>query len=253
MALLTKKDIKDVSDLVTKKLELYANREKRENGFDPDGSVRTTHKMYRYDFMYRVLDYDVWDRDSPRYPKKKKNKSKGNSVEEENNEKGEHGEGSQNEDKSKCINPKILHTSRRMVLYKEVDRLATNATKVFETLPIDKLQVIHRYRPSYHGKIDDIPETGKVQNYTRHVGAVLKSQDYVNYYIKEGLQTGDASKSKRLQEIPKEKKDADNEDKKDSSDNVDEDKKTNKDKKRDRPKKELEPIIKVKVTEKKKD
>lgn len=55
-----------------------------------------------------------------------------------------------------------------------------------ETLPIDKLQVIHRYRPSYHGKIDDIPETGKVQNYTRHVGAVLKSQDYVNYYIKEG-------------------------------------------------------------------
>jgi hypothetical protein len=55
-----------------------------------------------------------------------------------------------------------------------------------ETLPIDKLQVIHRYRPSYHGKVEDTTETGKVQNYTRHVGAVLKSQDYVNYYIKEG-------------------------------------------------------------------
>lgn len=55
---------------------------------------------------------------------------------EENNEKGEHGEGSQTEDKSKCINPKIRHTSRRMVLYKEVDRLATNATKVFVSIYI---------------------------------------------------------------------------------------------------------------------
>ena len=55
-----------------------------------------------------------------------------------------------------------------------------------ETVPIDKLQVIHRYRPSYHGVVEDKPETGKVQNYTRHVGSVLKSQDYVNYYIKEG-------------------------------------------------------------------
>lgn len=30
--------------------ELYANREKRENGFDPSGAVRTTRKMVTINF-----------------------------------------------------------------------------------------------------------------------------------------------------------------------------------------------------------
>lgn len=250
---LTEKDVKDVSDLVTKKLELYANREKRESGFDPSGAVRTTRKMYKYDFMYRVLNYDVWDRDSPKYPKKKKKKQESSFGETEKPEKEEE---KQKDGKAPCIDPKVVHTSRRMVLYKEVDRLAANATKFFETLPIDKLQVIHRHRPSYHGKIEDTTETGKVQNYTRHVGAVLKSQDYVNYYIKEGLQTGDVSKSKRLQEIPeakKDKKEEENNDKKDKNESFsEEDKETSKHKKREKQLKPTEHTIKVIVKQKQK-
>lgn len=251
---LSEKDVKDVSDLVTKKLELYVNREKRENGFNPSGSVRTTHKMYKYDFMYRVLDYDVWDRHSPRYPKKKKTKEKESSMAE--TESSETGENTQADNKSNCIDPKVLNTSRRMVLYKEVDRLAANATKVFKTLPIDKLQVIHRYRPSYHGKVEDVPETGKVQNYTCHVGSVLKSQDYINYYIKEGLQTGDASKSKRLQEIPEKKKnnkEEENKDRRDKNESFnEEDDELKRQENPEKKKKPMEPMIKVIVSEKKK-
>ena len=49
-------------------------------------------------------------------------------------EKPEKKEDKQKDGKTPCIDPKVVHTSRRMVLYKEVDRLASNATKFFVSI-----------------------------------------------------------------------------------------------------------------------
>ena len=52
--------------------------------------------------------------------------------------------------------------------------------------PLDKLQVIHRYRP-HSSNIPPIVENGRVQNYTHHVGSALHAKNYVDYYMKEGI------------------------------------------------------------------
>lgn len=52
-------------------------------------------------------------------------------------------------------------------------------------LPLDKLQVIHRYRPQ-STNIPPIVENGHVQNYTCHVGSALHAKNYVDFYMKEG-------------------------------------------------------------------
>ena len=51
--------------------------------------------------------------------------------------------------------------------------------------PLDKLQVIHRYRP-HSNDIPPIVENGRVQNYSHHVGSALHAKHYVDYYMKEG-------------------------------------------------------------------
>ncbi len=45
--------------------------------------------------------------------------------------------------------------------------------------------MIHRYRPSSQ-KGENLPENGNVQSYTRSPGAMLHSEDYVQYYLKNG-------------------------------------------------------------------
>ena len=49
---------------------------------------------------------------------------------------------------------------------------------------MEKLTVIHRYRPYSHLKNNT--DSGKVQNYTRHVMNALQLEDYVGYYKKQG-------------------------------------------------------------------
>lgn len=55
-------------------------------------------------------------------------------------------------------------------------------------MPVDRLSVLHRYRP-HPREGANVPETGKVQNYTRHVGSALSTEDYVKYYIREGMES----------------------------------------------------------------
>ena len=53
------------------------------------------------------------------------------------------------------------------------------------SIPVDELQIIHRYRPSHHDEHDR-----KYQGYSRHVGSILKSKEFVDYYdgkLNEGL------------------------------------------------------------------
>ncbi|XP_025093372.1 uncharacterized protein LOC112563545 isoform X6 [Pomacea canaliculata] len=106
------------------------------------------------------------------------------------------------------IKAKVVQNSRTVVSLKEAERLSKDASKIFSELPLDKLQVIHRYRPE-STNIPPIVENGHVQNYTCHVGSALHAKNYVDFYMKEGLQTGKGEYSKRLQRLKSSKKKAD--------------------------------------------
>ena len=45
------------------------------------------------------------------------------------------------------------------------------------SIPVDELQIIHRYRPAYNDEHDR-----RYQGYSRHVGSILKSKEFVKYY-----------------------------------------------------------------------
>ncbi|XP_041366421.1 myb-like protein X isoform X2 [Gigantopelta aegis] len=330
----TSRDVKDVADLVARKLEIYMNLERRESRFKPEGYYRTTPKMEEYDLLFRVDD-SLAKNDktrlllasggkghhnrSPGGPKAKKSKAlagqkkkggtekktsktkdsskktesetvhdeaepseshglvvangdaeseRGKNEENCKSEDGaielkeetkDHthynrerdkettgqkadddvgkdgeakdemsdnpgtdkkskdqsgntktkGKGSQKENrisqkqkrkKKPLINPKLTDPALHVVPIREVGRLTSFANNLFSEQPIEKLHVIHRYRPNS----DDIPhltENGRVQNYTDHVGAALHSVKYIDYYLKQGLQTGKKEYSKRLQEL----------------------------------------------------
>ncbi|XP_033761166.1 uncharacterized protein LOC117342967 [Pecten maximus] len=209
MAAVTPRDIEDVKKMVKKKLELYINREKRENTFDPAGACRTTRKMYKYDLMYRVINYDVFDKQSPRYKNRKK---KGNQetpveydhqTEKEKRKKRESSQGGgtesggaeQTEEAGSTIYPKLENTTRRVTLYREADRITKYANEVYNKYNMEDLQTIHHFRPSsQQDNVYKSLDSGYLHNYTRHVGSILHSKSYVDFYKKEGLHTGDKSK-----------------------------------------------------------
>ncbi|KAJ8320652.1 hypothetical protein KUTeg_002239 [Tegillarca granosa] len=203
------RDVRDVSQLVAKKLDTYLNKEKRENRFDPAGFYRTTYKMHKYDLVYKVLDRNTFDKKSPRYhKKKKKSNSDINTMEDDHHHRNNTGDGNKDDDsehQTHPINVKVKRNTRRVALYREADRLAEYAGEILSQQPLENLQVIHRYRPSYTDKVPNSPDTGYVHNYTRHVGSILHTKSYIDYYLKEGLQTGKKEKSKRLQELKQKK------------------------------------------------
>ena len=45
------------------------------------------------------------------------------------------------------------------------------------SIPVDELQIIHRYRPSYTDESER-----RYQGYSRHVGSILRSKEFVDYY-----------------------------------------------------------------------
>lgn len=224
------RDTKDISGLVAKKLEWYLNVERREQRFDTQGYYRTTPKMQTIDLMYRMLDTTELDpkaASSPRQakePEKKKSpsrksKSKGKAEKyktldtskesDSRNGLASSPQGSSNKEgkeKKKPIHPSVVQSSRRVVSNKEAERLSDNANKIFEEQPLDKLQVIHRYRP-HSSDIPPIVENGRVQNYSCHVGSALQAKNYVEFYMREGLQTGKKEYSKRLQRLGSKKGD----------------------------------------------
>lgn len=213
MTAVTPRDMKDVKKMVKKKLELYMNREKRENMFDPAGYCRTTRKMYKYDLMYRVVNYDVFDKKSPRYKSRKKKKEESLVEYDHQTELDKHkkqesanrveGERVGADGESEMIYPQLDNTTRRVTLYREADRITQYANEVYDKYNMEDLQTIHHFRPSSNqDNISRSLDSGYIHNYTRHVGCILHAKSYVDYYKKEGLHTGDKTKSKRLQELP---------------------------------------------------
>ncbi|OWF39250.1 uncharacterized protein LOC110465255 [Mizuhopecten yessoensis] len=220
MAAVTPRDIEDIKKMVKKKLELYINREKRENLFDPSGACRTTRKMYKYDLMYKVINYDVFDKQSPRYKnRKKKGKHEtpveyDHKTEKDKHKKRESSEGGKSEPRGadvseefeNMIYPHLEDTTRRVTLYREADRITKYANEVYDKYNMEHLQTIHHFRPSSEqDHVNRGLDSGYLHNYTRHVGSILHAKTYVDFYKKEGLHTGDKSKSKRLQELPTKK------------------------------------------------
>ncbi|XP_046371201.1 uncharacterized protein LOC124145470 [Haliotis rufescens] len=257
-------DLKDVANLVARKLEVYMNKERRETRFQPAGCYRTTKKMQKYDLLQRVMETSDLDqvpappskspqrkslrRKSPDGKMKVDHKSRKQDASKERkvakdkkfdvsrsgtdkwkpqsdtDRRGEVDKGkdkdvmvlnretwmrlvdekdestSSSPDMKLSISPKLKKTSRSVVAKKEAVRLSEYASNVFDGQALDKLQVIHRYRPN-SSDIPHVTENGKVQNYTCHVGSALHTKKYVDYYIKEGLQTGRKEYSKRLQEL----------------------------------------------------
>ncbi|XP_070210480.1 uncharacterized protein [Littorina saxatilis] len=220
------RDTKDVSKLVSKKLERYLNVERREARFDTQGYMRTTPRMKTFDLMYRVLDSTELDNSkepvTPRGRSKEKNREKSSTRKSKSQEKyrqvdtsrdSDHksatsskksGKNKKKETKRK-IQPTVIQNSRRVVTNKEADRITEHANNIFSEQPLDKLQVIHRYRP-HSRDIPPVVENGRVQNYTQHFGSALQAKNYVDYYMREGLQTGRKEHSKRLQRLDPSKK-----------------------------------------------
>ncbi|XP_025093368.1 uncharacterized protein LOC112563545 isoform X2 [Pomacea canaliculata] len=184
------RDVKDISDLVSMKLKWYLNVERRELQFDPNGFYRTTPLMHPYDNMYHLseMDSNYLRLQKPGWIKR-------------------HAE-LKDKERTLPIKAKVVQNSRTVVSLKEAERLSKDASKIFSELPLDKLQVIHRYRPE-STNIPPIVENGHVQNYTCHVGSALHAKNYVDFYMKEGLQTGKGEYSKRLQRLKSSKKKAD--------------------------------------------
>lgn len=241
------KDTRDVAKLVAKKLELYLNVERRENEFDTQGHHKTTHKMQMLDWMYRVLEKT--ELDSPRsmgesqgtrkakiQTKDDRSRNTGNPTQEQQTElkstddcstysdEEKHIAGSNDSSKlsqqpdkqTKKVMPKVIQNSRRVVTNREAERLSENASTILCDQPLDKLQVIHRYRPN-SCDIPPIVENGRVQNYSLHVGSALHAKNYVDFYMREGLQTGKKEHSKRLQRLKKQKQEKTEETSKSSS------------------------------------
>jgi len=48
-------------------------------------------------------------------------------------------------------------------------------------IPVEEVQVIHRYRPYSRGTSHE----PKYQGFSRHVGSILKTKDFVDYYNKD--------------------------------------------------------------------
>ncbi|RUS76793.1 hypothetical protein EGW08_015439, partial [Elysia chlorotica] len=215
--------------------ELYMNVERREERFDPQGYLRTTPKMKTMDLMYQMLDkaeYDGKSKYSPREGqchsprskssvehkgKKSRKDQKQHPKDKPPDEDGKerqryrkHMEAkSSKRERHKTIRPRLVDNSRRVVPKKEADRITLTVNKIFKEQDLDRLHVIHRYRP-HSPDVAALTENGKVLGYTRHVGSALHGDHYVDFYLKEGLQTGKAEHSKRLQRLKggKEKSDA---------------------------------------------
>ncbi|GFO48384.1 sericin 2 [Plakobranchus ocellatus] len=233
----TPRDAKDVSALVAKKLELYMNVERREDRFDPQGYLRTTPKMKTLDLMYQMLDKAELDGKTKSSPRCRQSQSPGHKASDHRGKKasrekkkGPHdqhcdedanvrhcneneriteGAKSRKKDKQKIIRPKLINNSRRVVPRNEADRITRTVNKIFEEQDLDRLHVIHRYRP-HSPDVASLTENGKVLGYTRHVGSALHGDHYVDFYLREGLQTGKADHSKRLQRLKEDKEKNDN-------------------------------------------
>lgn len=217
------RDTRDVSMLVAMKLEWYLNVERRQNEFDTRGHRKTTHKMQLLDCMYNVLEKTELDvHRSQNQSKGKKDtsnsKAKETSVASDDNRDSEDekraasskdssmkSEQSDQKINNRQIQPAVIQNSRRVVTNKEAERLTENANRIFCEHPLEKLQLIHRYRP-HSCDIPPIVENGRVQNYTHHVGSALHAKTYVDFYMREGLQTGRREHSKRLQRLNSPKK-----------------------------------------------
>ncbi|GFR75658.1 hypothetical protein ElyMa_002193900 [Elysia marginata] len=228
----TPRDAKDVSNLVAKKLELYMNVERREDRFDPQGYLRTTPKMKTMDLMYQMLDKAELNGKSKNSPRERRHpsprdrgpeglKGRKSSREKKERTKDKETDGGDNKregnsereknkkrERQKMIRPKLVDNSRCVVPRKEADRITLTVNKIFEEQDLDRLHVIHRYRP-HSPDVAALTENGKVLGYTRHVGSALHGDHYVDFYLKEGLQTGKAEHSKRLQRLKEEKEKSD--------------------------------------------
>ncbi|XP_012934577.1 uncharacterized protein LOC101857170 isoform X2 [Aplysia californica] len=207
------------------------NVERREERFDPQGCYRTTPNMRTFDLMYHMLEKGELDKKSHKVSKSKgkhhrkgsksperkekasksDKKSKGKYSDHESDEGIDERNGchvnsdvepKKREKKSKkeTVKPKLVENSRRVVPFQEAERLKETANKVLGEQDLDKLCVIHRYRP-HSVDIAPITENGKVSNYVMHVGSALHSKNYVEYYMKEGLQSGNKEHAKRLQRL----------------------------------------------------
>ncbi|KAL5006900.1 hypothetical protein ScPMuIL_015706 [Solemya velum] len=197
LATVSNSDMRDVSTLVGRKLDLYMNLERTEDRFCTAGFYRTKPQMQRYVFLYQVLDSTVLDQSSPRnVRKRRKNLSK--SDKNKPNVKVE---------EFRPITLHLLEHPRRVVPYRQADRLEDYANDVIKSFPIDRLQMLHRHRPS-HPELPPNPEHGKVQGYTQHVGSILHTQKFVDYYNREGLQYGNKERCKRPKDPQTSKKGA---------------------------------------------
>lgn len=172
-----------VSKLVQDKLEEYINYRKRQERFDPGGVYRTTPRMYAYDITYKVLDHlDVGER----------NRTLG----------GRHQPSGAA--RYTCLAPKYYTYSRQVTPKKEATRLTKYAEQLLEKFPIEKLNVIHRYRPNCPN-VQRSVNNGDISNYSCHLGAALNTYSYIQYYIKQGLDNGNPKHCSRLKKLQKTK------------------------------------------------
>lgn len=163
-----------------------SSKERKKEGKSPTRKVKNKSKSKAE--KYKVLDTS------------KESDTRSVPASSESADNKESKEGVDNKTKKKPIHPSLVQNSRRVVNNREAERLTDFANKVFEEQPLEKLHVIHRYRP-HSRDIPPIVENGRVQNYNLHVGSALNAKNYVEYYMKEGLQLGKKEYSKRLQRL----------------------------------------------------
>ncbi|ELU04489.1 hypothetical protein CAPTEDRAFT_192228, partial [Capitella teleta] len=163
-----------VSKIVQDKLELFLNQEQREIRFHPLGPFPTTPRMHKYEVAYKLAD------SKPPPGAKSAGAKRGEAF----------------------ISPRLVMNSRRVASEQQAERLSGYAKSVIDTIPVNRLSVIHRYRPR-SGAVTTSTENGHVQNYTSHVGAALHSETYVQYYRREGLDSGRNVKFPYAAKLPK--------------------------------------------------
>ncbi|KAI0219146.1 hypothetical protein LSAT2_029249 [Lamellibrachia satsuma] len=175
-----------VSKLVQDKLEDYINYGKRMERFDPGGVYRTTPRMYAYDITYKVLDHlPIGER------------SRSQSAGHQPSGVSHH----------PPVTPNYHTHSRQVTPKKEATRLAKYADQLLERFPIEKLNVIHRYRPNCPSACRSV-DNGNIANYSCHFGAALNTYSYIQYYIRQGLDSGNPKHSNRLKKLQKTKMDS---------------------------------------------
>ncbi|ESO82195.1 hypothetical protein LOTGIDRAFT_237102 [Lottia gigantea] len=312
MSGLTPRDLKDITDLVSRKLEMYLNIDERERKFDPEGCYRVSPRMHKYDVMYRLLESTEFEKSLKTTPRSRsrnnqselrteqtprsrsrnnqselrteqtlrskshndqselkteqtsrsrsrnnqselkteqtsRSRSRNNQSEKVQRSRPNNKEFKQTEERSRSKSAKTLsgqqpnksktrpksttpneinnkstqqkpatskstqdsfsrryqyrpiaiktpRSTNTMVGAKQTRRLELYANEVYDNHPVQELQQIHNVCPR-------IPNNGKVQNYSNHVGAALNTKNYMDFYLKAGLDGNKASPRRNQREI----------------------------------------------------